>query len=54
MAEGETVDTTKPRTHVVIVGGGFAGLGCAHKLAKSDDVRVTLIDSPATEHQIEV
>jgi len=28
----------------VIVGGGFAGLGCAHKLAKSDDVRVTLID----------
>jgi NADH dehydrogenase len=28
----------------VIVGGGFAGLGCARKLAKSDDVRVTLID----------
>jgi NADH:quinone reductase (non-electrogenic) len=43
-AEGETVDTTKPGTHVVIVGGGFAGLGCARKLAKSDDVRVTLID----------
>ena len=32
------------RTHVVIVGGGFAGLGCARTLAKSDDVRVTLID----------
>ena len=32
------------RAHVVIVGGGFAGLGCARKLAKSDDVRVTLID----------
>lgn len=30
--------------HVVIVGGGFAGLACARKLAKSDDVRVTLID----------
>jgi NADH dehydrogenase len=44
MAEGETVDTKKPSTHVVIVGGGFAGLGCARKLAKSDDVRVTLID----------
>ena len=34
--------TTK--THVVIVGGGFAGLGCARRLAKADDVRVTLID----------
>jgi NADH dehydrogenase len=28
----------------VIVGGGFAGLACARKLAKSDAVRVTLID----------
>jgi len=35
---------TTSRKHVVIVGGGFAGLGCARKLAKSDDVRVTLID----------
>jgi NADH:ubiquinone reductase (H+-translocating) len=33
-----------PIKHVVIVGGGFAGLGCARKLAKSDSVRVTLID----------
>jgi NADH:ubiquinone reductase (H+-translocating) len=32
------------KVHVVIVGGGFAGLTCARKLAKSDDVRVTLID----------
>ena len=30
--------------HVVIVGGGFAGLNCAKKLAKHSDVRVTLID----------
>ena len=30
--------------HVVIVGGGFAGLNCARKLAKHPDVRVTLID----------
>jgi glycine/D-amino acid oxidase-like deaminating enzyme len=38
-------ETKKPKTHVVIVGGGFAGLACARKLAKSGDVRVTLIDS---------
>jgi NADH:ubiquinone reductase (H+-translocating) len=30
--------------HVVIVGGGFAGIGCARRLAKHDAVRVTLID----------
>ena len=30
--------------HVVIVGGGFAGLGCAQKLADHDDIHVTLID----------
>lgn len=29
---------------VVIVGGGFAGLGCAQRLAEHDHVRVTLID----------
>jgi len=33
------------RAHrVVIVGGGFAGLGCAQRLAENDDVSVTLID----------
>jgi NADH:ubiquinone reductase (H+-translocating) len=32
------------RRHVVIVGGGFAGLGCAQRLADHDHVRVTLID----------
>ena len=30
--------------HVVIVGGGFAGLNCAKKLALHSDVRITLID----------
>ena len=30
--------------HVVIVGGGFAGLNCARKLASHPDIRVTLID----------
>jgi NADH dehydrogenase len=30
--------------HVVIVGGGFAGLSCARKLASHSDIRVTLLD----------
>ena|SRR5271166_4382228 len=30
--------------HVVIVGGGFAGLNCARKLGANPDVRVTLLD----------
>src|SRR3954453_23058610 len=30
--------------HVVIVGGGFAGVGCARRLADEDGVRVTLLD----------
>jgi NADH dehydrogenase len=29
---------------VVVVGGGFAGLGCVKRLAREKDVRVTLID----------
>jgi NADH dehydrogenase len=32
------------RRHVVVIGGGFAGLGCARRLAEHDDVTVTLID----------
>jgi NADH dehydrogenase len=32
------------RHRVVIVGGGFAGLGCAQRLAEHKDVEVTLID----------
>ncbi len=30
--------------HVVIVGGGFAGLNCARKLAANPDVHITLLD----------
>ena len=32
------------RHHVVVVGGGFAGVGCVKRLAREDGVRVTLID----------
>jgi NADH dehydrogenase len=38
------MDTNNSKAHVVIVGGGFAGLGCARTLAKTGDVRITLID----------
>jgi NADH dehydrogenase len=31
-------------THVVIVGGGFAGVACAKRLAGVDDIMVTLLD----------
>jgi len=34
----------KAKKHVVIVGAGFAGLGCAKALAGEDSVHVTLID----------
>ncbi|WP_220398990.1 FAD-dependent oxidoreductase [Granulicella sp. WH15] len=30
--------------HVVIVGGGFAGLNCARALASRSDVRITLLE----------
>src|SRR3954463_4348464 len=30
--------------HVIVVGGGFAGVGCVRRLAKRDGVRVTLLD----------
>ena len=30
--------------HVIVVGGGFAGVGCVKRLARETDVRVTLID----------
>src|SRR6516225_4236458 len=44
IAGGRGVNIYGSKVHVVIVGGGFAGLACARKLAKSNDVRVTLID----------
>jgi NADH:ubiquinone reductase (H+-translocating) len=31
-------------SHVIIVGGGFAGVGCARRLAEHEDVRVTVLD----------
>jgi NADH dehydrogenase len=36
--------TDRSRTRVLIVGGGFAGLGCAGTLAKHDEFEVTLVD----------
>ncbi len=39
-----SVDLTDGQRHVIIVGGGFAGVGAARALARHDDVRVTLID----------
>jgi NADH dehydrogenase len=41
-----TAQTRQPDAapHVLIVGAGFAGLGCAKELAKHAHVRVTLID----------
>ena len=38
------MSATDLRRHVVIVGGGFAGLGCARRLADRGDIRITLID----------
>src|SRR5215212_447769 len=31
--------------HVLVVGGGFAGVGCARELADHEHVRVTLVDA---------
>ena len=39
-----SAEQSNGQRHVVIVGGGFAGVGCARRLAGHDDVRVTLID----------
>src|SRR4051812_5924878 len=37
-------DSGAEQRHVVVVGGGFAGVGCVKRLAREDGVRVTLID----------
>ena len=39
-----TEQTPQGEKHVVIVGGGFAGLNCARKVAANPNVRVTLLD----------
>jgi NADH:ubiquinone reductase (H+-translocating) len=36
--------SSDPTTHVVVVGGGFAGVACAKRLAGQPGVRVTLLD----------
>jgi NADH dehydrogenase len=38
------VSATPSPAHVIIVGGGFAGVACARKLAAEKDLHVTLID----------
>ncbi len=43
MSADSNSEKTK-RRHVIIVGGGFAGLGCAQALADHGDISVTLID----------
>jgi len=38
------MSVTNGKREVVIVGGGFAGLACAQRLAEHEDVNVTLLD----------
>ena len=38
-------DEGNGQRHVVVVGGGFAGVGCARELARRHDTRVTLVDA---------
>lgn len=44
MTRGHGVTEQHAPIHVVVVGGGFAGVACARRLAKEDGVSVTLID----------
>jgi NADH:ubiquinone reductase (H+-translocating) len=39
-----SAETSNGQRHVVVVGGGFAGVACAQRLAKQDEVHVTLLD----------
>ena len=41
---GDLMSETNEETHVVIVGGGFAGVACAKRLAGEQRTRVTLLD----------
>jgi NADH:ubiquinone reductase (H+-translocating) len=43
-AEGNGHQGIARETHVVVVGGGFAGVGCARALAGEEGVQVTLVD----------
>jgi NADH dehydrogenase len=38
------VSADDAKGHVIVVGGGFAGVGCARRLADDEDVRVTVLD----------
>jgi NADH:ubiquinone reductase (H+-translocating) len=40
----QTLNAPGSRKHVVIVGGGFAGMACARELTKSNNVQITLLD----------
>jgi NADH dehydrogenase len=40
----QPTENAAAKKHVVIVGGGFAGLNCARKLAANPDLRITLLD----------
>ena len=40
----DPVTSAQPRAHAVIVGGGFAGIAAARKLASDGSVSVTLLD----------
>jgi NADH dehydrogenase len=44
MVTGSATQNPDGGKHVVIVGGGFAGLSCARKLGSKPNVRVTLLD----------
>jgi glycine/D-amino acid oxidase-like deaminating enzyme len=38
------MSSNEAQHHVIVVGGGFAGIACARRLSEDDSVHVTLID----------